>query len=70
VLLPGARDALYAREVEAFGLHPGQDEVQCLDPHGDGGVDLVLVIVCVHAFGDVVVCEVGIKGDDFLVLGF
>lgn len=30
---------------------------------------MVLVIVCVHAFGDVVVCEVGIKGDDFLVLG-
>lgn len=59
-----ASDALDAAKVQALVAQARQDEVQSLEPHGDGGEDFIFGRVGEHALLDAVVDEVGVEIDD------
>lgn len=63
VLLARPADALDPIQ-RHLGLQPLQHEVQRLEPHFDGRVDLALSRDGVHALGDAILCaKVGVKVD-------
>lgn len=70
VLLASPGNTLNAGKVKGFPLHPHKNEIQCLNPHSHWGIHLVFNVVGVNTLLDIVMREVGIKGNYLLVLGF
>jgi hypothetical protein len=70
VLLASTRDTPYGREIEAALFHAGENEVERLNPHGHGRVDLVFFLDLVHSTGDAIVGQVFVENDGLFMYGF
>jgi hypothetical protein len=70
MLLSGSRNALNGREVKGTRLHPGKNEIECLNPHGNWCINLVVFLVLVDSHMHTIVGDVFVKDDGFLVNWF
>jgi len=67
VLLSSARNTLNGRKLEATCLHPSENEIERLNPHGNWCVNLVAILVLVDPAMNAIVRRVFVKDDSFFI---